>query len=282
MRVALVALALLVSACAPAARTPAPTFDPIAAHAPELVEPPEEAASLAPLVPVASASPGLVRVPRPFVPSGPRRIGLQAGHWLTEEAPAELRRLQNQTGASWQGITEWSVNLDVANRAAVLLRADGYAVDVLPTTVPAGYLADVFLALHADSDGAGATRGFKVTHGLRRGPFEDVLVRAIREEYASATGLPQDDRTSRSMTFYYAFTWTRYRSSVAPHTPAAILEMGFLSHDADRTLLVERPDVVARGVADAIRRFLREVPSSKLFGEDLVLPAGFGPVPPFR
>src|SRR5688572_18246781 len=39
-----------------------------------------------------------VRVPRPGAPPGPRRIGIQAGHWLTAEVPEELRRLEHSTG----------------------------------------------------------------------------------------------------------------------------------------------------------------------------------------
>src|SRR3990170_2437530 len=37
--------------------------------------------------------PGWVRVPKPTVPDGPRRVGIQAGHWRTSEAPPELWQL---------------------------------------------------------------------------------------------------------------------------------------------------------------------------------------------
>jgi hypothetical protein len=219
-----------------------------------------------------------VRVPHPDVPPGPRRIGLQAGHWLTSEVPEELHRLEHSTGTSGGGVMEWEVNLDVARRAAALLRAQGYQVDVLPTTLPPGYLADVFLALHADGSNDPATRGYKAAHGSRRGPYEDQLVQTVMEEYGRATGLPTDPSISRNMRGYYAFSWSRQQYSVAPHTPAAILEMGFMTNAADRSLLVGRPDVVASAVARGVLRFLDEVPAGAPFADDLILP----PAIPFR
>src|SRR3989441_3604611 len=43
-----------------------------------------------------SASPGavgLLRIPAPrVIPAGPRRVGVQVGHWRTDEVPSELRR----------------------------------------------------------------------------------------------------------------------------------------------------------------------------------------------
>jgi N-acetylmuramoyl-L-alanine amidase len=227
-----------------------------------------------------------VRVPRPDVPPGPRRIGLQAGHWLTSEVPEELRRLEHSTGTSGGGVMEWQVNLDVARRVAALLRAQGYQVDVLPTTLPAGYLADVFLALHADGSSDPAARGYKAAHGSRRGPYEEQLqlVQTVTEEYGRATGLPVDPVISRNMRGYYAFSWSRLEYSVAPHTPAAILEMGFMTNAADRSLLVGRPDIVALAVARGVLRFLDEVPAGAPFADDLILPPAisFRPTPTAR
>src|SRR5712691_8309177 len=68
--------------------------------------------------PDASASPGAtaqIRIPVPKVlPSGPRRVGIQVGHWKTDEVPSELRRLEGQTGSNWDGLSEIDVNLEVA------------------------------------------------------------------------------------------------------------------------------------------------------------------------
>lgn len=219
-----------------------------------------------------------IRIPKPAVPEGPRRIGLQVGHWQTQDVPDELRRLEHATGASWGRVSEWQVNFDVANRTAAILRGHGYVVDILPTTVPSGYLADVFISLHADGDTDGSGRGYKAAHGSRRGPYEDQLVRILMEEYGRATGLPVDPKVTRNMLGYYAFSWSRFKSAVAPHTPAAILEMGFLTNATDRTVLLQQPDRAATGVANAVLRFLEEVPAGAAFANDLVVP----PPMPFR
>jgi hypothetical protein len=75
---------------------------------------------------------------------------------------------------------------------------------------------------------------------------------------------------------YYAFSWSRFQAAVAPHTPAAILEMGFLTSAADRTLLIGQPDLVATAVARGLLRFLDEVPAGAAFANDLIVP----PLPP--
>ena len=217
--------------------------------------------------------PGYTRVPAPKVEGGARRIGIQVGHWMTDNVPPELRRLEVQTGTSWNGITETGVTLDIATRLAALLRSHGYIVDILPTTIPAGYLADTFVALHMDGDGTGENSGYKLAHGSRRGPFEQQLLDDIKDEYGTATELPYDGlRISAGMRGYYGFSWQRYRSATSPFTPSVIIELGFLSNDGDRELAVGHPDVLATGVANGIERFLSEVPSTELFGKDLLLP----------
>ena len=217
--------------------------------------------------------PGYTRVPAPKVEGGARRIGIQVGHWMTDNVPPELRRLEVQTGTSWNGITETGVTLDIATRLAALLRSHGYIVDILPTTIPAGYLADTFVALHMDGDGTGENSGYKLAHGSRRGPFEQQLLDDIKDEYGTATELPYDGlRISAGMRGYYGFSWQRYRSATSPFTPSVIIELGFLSNDGDRELAVGHPDVLATGLANGIERFLSEVPSTELFGKDLLLP----------
>jgi N-acetylmuramoyl-L-alanine amidase len=225
--------------------------------------------------PITSPKPGdphgYTRVPAPKVEPGARRIGIQIGHWQTENVPPELHRLEIQTGTTWNGITEVDVTMGIANRVADLLKSHGYIVDIIPTTVPEGYLADAFVALHMDGDGTGENSGFKLAHGSRRGPYEQQLLEDISQEYGAATGLPIDPRTTILMRGYYAFNWQRYRSATSPFTPAVILEMGFLSNDGDRALVMDKPDLVARAIANGIERFLSEVPSTELFGKDLLL-----------
>ena len=218
--------------------------------------------------------PGYLRIPHPKLPDGPRRVGIQAGHWKTEQAPPELGvRIPLQTGTSWNGITEWETNLDIAQRVAGLLRKQGIVVDVLPTTIPEGYIADAFVALHADGDGTGENSGFKLAHGSRRGLYEDALQRAIRETYAVETGLSYDgEHVTRNMLAYYAVSWTRYRHATSPFTPSVILEMGYLSNDDDRELMIDKANVVAVGIANGIVNFLSAHPRSELFAKDLLIP----------
>lgn len=227
--------------------------------------------------PIQSARPGdpigYTRLPAPKVEAGPRRIGIQVGHWQTDNVPPELRRLEVQTGTSWNGITETEVSLEITVRLAELLRSHGYIVDIIPTTVPQGYLADAFVALHLDGDGTGENSGFKLAHGTRRGPYEQQLLDDIKDEYGAATGLPYDAlHISNAMRGYYGFAWQRYRSATSPFTPSVIIELGFLSNDGDRALAMDHPDVLATGLANGIERFLSDVPSTELFGRDLLLP----------
>src|SRR4028118_2251641 len=89
------------------------------------------------------------------------RVGLQVGHWKSNELPDELARLRTSTGASAGGLREYQVNLDVAERAAGYLRGYGVAVDILPATVPVNYRADAFVALHAAGSASARSRGLQ-------------------------------------------------------------------------------------------------------------------------
>ena len=242
--------------------------------------------------PVALAPPGgafvqngVVRIPKPTIdPNGQRRVGIQIGHLDTTNVPAEYgTRIQQQTGASIEGITEVDVTSVIADRMAALLRAQGVAVDIIPTTVPEGYLADVFIALHADDDGTGELSGFKMAHSTRRTSYEDALMTAVKDAYAAATGMDYDAaHVSRNMLAYYAFNWGRYQHATSPFTPSTIIELGFLSNDDDRGFLMDHADVAAAALVRGILAFLDATPRSKLFGQDLIVPRAplrQGPLP---
>ncbi len=191
-------------------------------------------------------------------PRGPKRVGLQAGHWLTYETPAELRRLG--PGASAGGWAEWEVNLLVARATARFLEEAGVEVDLLPTTIPVRYRAHAFVSIHADGDTAGAFRGYKLTRpGFSSIPeVDDLFVRTLYDEYGAVTGLPRDSdaHISRRMTFYYAFNTRRYQHAIDVGMPSAIIEAGFLTHPTDRAFLTSQPDVAGRGLANGILKFL--------------------------
>jgi N-acetylmuramoyl-L-alanine amidase len=68
-------------------------------------------------------------------------------------------------------------------------------------------------------------------------------------EYGQATGLDFHQYSiTFDMTEYHAFY------EIAPDTPGAIIEMGFLG--ADRRLLTQRQDRVAKGIVNGIECFL--------------------------
>lgn len=257
---------------------------PAGAPLPLAQEPdPDDPPELDPVAPPMALAPpggaivqqGIVRIPKPNIDlTGKRRVGIQVGHYQTNDVPKEYgTRIITQTGASWGGYNEVDINHDIADRVAKLLRAQGVEVDVLPTTVPVGYLADAFVALHADSDGVGELSGFKMAHSSRRGPYEDSLMTTIKDAYQRETGLDYDaEHVTRNMTGLYSFNWSRYQHATSPFTPSVILEMGFISNDGDLTLMVDHADKVAIAIANGLLKFLDATPRSKIFGADLLIP----------
>lgn len=246
-----------------------PVAEPTADAASQLASCDPNAVPASPLpAPGSAAAQGFFRsfrVPLPpaplYDPPGPKRVGLQAGHWLVEQVPPELHGLQ--AGAVGGGKQEWQVNLDLTQRTASLLEAAGVQVDVLPATVPEHYQANAFVAIHADGDTSGATRGFKVARpGFSSIPdIDDRLVDSINSVYGSETELPRDDEhISLRMRYYYAFNSRRYCHAVMPGVPQAIIETGYLTNAADRQYLIGDPQKLALALADSIQAFLATTP----------------------
>jgi N-acetylmuramoyl-L-alanine amidase len=208
--------------------------------------------------PTVAPPPTLVPTPTPRPAGTPPRVGIQVGHWKSAELPDELARLRGSTGAHVRGLSEVELNLDIARRVVALLAAQGVAVDLLPATVPPGYDADAFVAIHADGASSGAARGFKLATPWRASRASEHLLDALATEYAAATRLPRDGGVTSNMRGYYAFNYRRHEHAVARTTPAVILELGFLTSAADRALLTGRPDTVAAGVVRGILRYLAE------------------------
>ncbi|MEA2575855.1 MAG: N-acetylmuramoyl-L-alanine amidase [Chloroflexia bacterium] len=185
-------------------------------------------------------------------------VAIQAGHWKAAELPEPLARLRTSTGASGGGRTEAQVTVDIAQRAAAMLRSKGLTVEVLPATVPTGYKADLFISLHADGSAGTAARGYKVSTRWRSevAALDALLVQSVDMGYAKVTGMPQDGSITRAMRGYYAYSTYRgeeYR--LGSETPAAILEMGFMSNAADRALMFNKPDLLARGVVAGVENY---------------------------
>ena len=174
-----------------------------------------------------------------------RQVGIVAGH------------LGNDTGAVCDddGLTEAEVNRKIADAVVAGLKRRGAHVDLLEEYDARlrGYQADAFVSIHADSCGVDFS-GYKVAGregGLESGRLADCLW----ERYAAATDLPRHpDTITDNMREYHGF------KRVAPTTPAAIIETGFLK--ADRKLLTEHNDLAAAGIIDGITCFLAPAPAA--------------------
>ena len=190
-------------------------------------------------------------------PEGPAKVALQVGHWKNDEVPEELERLRGNTGSFGGGKAEWEVAYAIARQTASILEEKGVGVELLPATVPLGYWADVFVSIHADGNTNSAVSGFKAAAPRRdMAGNANKLLSLVEEAYQTATNLPKDPNVSRNMRGYYAFAWWRYDHAVHPMTASIILETGFLTNPADRAIIVARPDLAAKGIAEGVIAYL--------------------------
>lgn len=169
-------------------------------------------------------------------------IGVVAGHW------------QYDSGAVCpDGLREVDITLPVAQRVAAILRWRGYQADLMGEYDVAliDYQADTFISIHADSCVVPGASGFKVARVENSfvPEEEDRLVDCLWQCYAPATGLaPHRESITPDMRNYHAFR------KISPHTPGAIIEMGFMLDD--RWLLENRQDDIASGIVEGIACFL--------------------------
>lgn len=172
-----------------------------------------------------------------------RRVGILVGH------------KDFDSGAICDdGVTESATVARIAERAADRLRSLGAEVDLLAEYDDRlnGYEADVLVSIHADS--CIDRSGYKVARSDTSviPEVEDRLVGCLTQSYADATGLEFDANSiTPDMTQYHAF------KRVAPRTPAAIIEVGFLGGDSG--VIVRQPALPARAIANGIVCFL-EIP----------------------
>ena len=189
----------------------------------------------------------------------PWRVGIQIGHLRAAELPGELARLRKSTGAWADADAELHINVVVARAAAALLEAEGVEVTLLPATIPPGFDADAFISIHADGNNDSSARGYKVSPPWRASPASRLLAAALHRHYGQATGLPADlNGVTYNMRGYYAFNGYRFRHAIADTTPAAILELGYVSNAEDLSYLRKNTAVAARGMADGVLHYLQQ------------------------
>ena len=190
-------------------------------------------------------------------PEGPAKVALQVGHWKNDEFPDELEKLRGNSGSTGGGKSEWEVNLVISKKVEKILIERGIDVEILPATVPPAYWADVFLSIHADGSTDLSKNGFKIAAPWRdyTGKAKD-LVKILYESYEKETKMAIDENITRNMRGYYAFSWWRYEHAIHPMTTAVIFETGFLSSGKDRKLILDNPEIPAKGIAGGIIEFL--------------------------
>jgi N-acetylmuramoyl-L-alanine amidase len=241
-----------------AAKVAAPAQPPAARAASKPVAAPATATPTSTALPTATPALNPNATPTPRPAGTQPRVGIQVGHWKSNELPDELKRLRTSSGAFAAGYKEADVNLNIAQRVVKLLESRGLAVDLLPATVPPSYDADAFVAIHADGSSSGNSRGFKIATPWRTSRASQQLLDVMTAEYRSATGLPQDGAITFNMKGYYAFNQRRHTHAIVKTTPAVIVETGFLTSAADRAVLITRADDVAIGIANGVIRYLNE------------------------
>lgn len=180
--------------------------------------------------------------------------------------PDEQRKLRKASGTYYRGLDEWEVNLPIAEALQAVLERNGVLVDLLPATVPPGYHADAFIAIHVDGiSGAQAAtkRGWKVGTPWRASPAAEMLASLVGAAYSEQLAMPEDPHgASIDMRGYYALAPYRYRYAVDPSTPSIVFEAGFMTHPADRPWLLDKPGTVAAAIADGILAYLAQRPAA--------------------
>ncbi len=223
---------------------PAPSLAPLLLQ--PLPTPAPTQASLAPL-----AAPTIT-----LAPAAAKRVGLQVGHWESGSLPAEQAHLRFNSGQSFNGIYERDLNYGLASAIATKLMAQGVSVDILPATVPAGYTADAFIAIHSDYASDPNIRGYKTGLPWRASAAALALRDALDRRFAS-TEQPFHNAVNATMRGYYAFNYLRYDHAITPATPGVIIEVGFITNPADFTLLTAGQDELAATITQGISDFLR-------------------------
>ncbi len=192
----------------------------------------------------------VVLLPTPTPPPS-QVVGIISGHWKSDSG-----------AVCPNGMAERDINHRIALLVQEYLRQQGYKVDLLAEFDPRlnGYRAAALVSIHADTCkylGKEYT-GFKIApaRGLKDPAQLENSIRlknCIASRYAAETGLRYHPNSySRDMTEYHVF------NTIDPHTPAVIIETGFMNMDYD--ILVNHPAVVAKGIADGILCYLRNEP----------------------
>ncbi len=174
---------------------------------------------------------------------GPIRIGLITGHKGSDSG-----------AVCDDGLTEAEVNLNIAEKVAGALLAQGVHADILEEFDPrlSTYGGTAVISIHADSCvfvNSLAT-GYKVAPSSRTESSQ--LQGCVEAAYTQATQLPYHANTiTPHMTDYHAFR------TLPDGVPAIIIEIGFMN--LDRALLTTNADIPAAGILSGIHCYLDSI-----------------------
>lgn len=170
-------------------------------------------------------------------------IGIVVGHWDDNS--------KDPGAVCSDGLTELSINQDIATRVKQNLSQAGFDVELLREFDEKlqGFKALALVSIHADScdyinDDA---TGFKVAAALSNQYPERAarLTACLVDRYQKATNMEYHANTvTNDMSSYHAF------DEIDGETNAVIIEVGFLN--LDRKILTRKPDTVAKGITDGI------------------------------
>jgi len=171
-------------------------------------------------------------------------IALLVGHWQ-----------DNQGEVCADGLLEADVNLNIVNRAAQILTARGYTVDIFPE-YDLGLLNYRGVALVAVYSGSCAQNppppsGFKIATNLTAQNPDEVnhLAVCLGQAYQEHTHLPfQYEVINPDHFSYHIFR------DIHADTPAVFIEVGSLY--TDREVVARQADSAANGIASGIMCFI--------------------------
>lgn len=171
---------------------------------------------------------------------GPLRIGIISGH------------RGNDAGAVCEdGLTEAEVNYNVAERIVADLQARSIRVDLLDEFDDRldGYVGTAVVSIHADSCDYvnDLATGFKIAGSSYTD--SSTLTACVENAYREGTQMAYHANTiTLDMTDYHAFR------TIAPGTPAIIIEIGFMN--LDREMLTTNAQLPADSITQGILCYL--------------------------
>jgi len=174
------------------------------------------------------------------------RIGIVIGHWGDNNDPGAV---------CTDGLTELSINQEVAALVQKFLTEEGFDVDLLQEfdNRLEGYKSLALVSIHSDSCTYvnDAATGYKVaeSQGNPRTERTERMVACLKNRYEQATGMKEHLSITRDMTEYHAF------GEIDQDTPAVIIEIGFMN--LDRQLLTQNQPTVAKGITNGILCYIQ-------------------------